>query len=484
MPKTSTSIIAATVTALCVYFGTGLHPHWWMTWLAAVPVLALAYRAAALPAFLVSFFAFLIGELNLWGYFSVLEIPFPIRCLALVGIAAIFAAGVLLSRALYRRGHSLLATFALPTVFVAFEFANSFGRNGTALNFAYSQMDCLPLLQLASVTGVWGISFVVLFFSSMLAQLLFHPESPRKLAIVSATVFLAIFAFGTLRLKEAPEGRDIRIGLAASDQRPLLGTETKASALLASYENSITELTKQGAGVIVLPEKIFTTNDFQSSGFHKRLRELAIQNAVGMVTAPGQVSLTDSIVIVAGVDQQDTPLKHNLAFALSPLHESTYEKHHMVVSWEDGYEVGSKALLLPSPNAELGVAICKDMDFPRLSRTYAELGAQLMLIPAWDFEVDDWLHSRMAIMRSVESGFAMARSAKQGFMTINDDRGRVLFERRSDATGSAHLIGNIRLYGSHTLYARFGDWFAWLNLAALAFLLFSLRTVREQLTDD
>ena len=146
----------------------------------------------------------------------------------------------------------------------------------------------------------------------------------------------------------------------------------------------------------------------------------------------------------------------------------------MVVGWEDEYEIGRSTLMLPAPNQSFGVTICKDMDFPRLSRTYGQLGAELMLVPAWDFEIDDWLHSRMAIMRSVESGFAMARSAKQGFMTINDNRGRVLAQARSDDSGSAHVLGSVNLSPTKTIYVRLGDWFAWLNLVALVALLFSL----------
>ena len=123
-------------------------------------------------------------------------------------------------------------------------------------------------------------------------------------------------------------------------------------------------------------------------------------------------------------------------------------------------------VMLPAPHSSWGIEICKDMDFPPLSRAYGKLGADLMLVPAWDFEIDDWLHGRMAVMRGVESGFAIARSAKQGFMTISDNRGRILFERRSDPSGTAHVIGTPKLYSGQTLYARFGDWFAWLNLAA------------------
>ena len=129
---------------------------------------------------------------------------------------------------------------------------------------------------------------------------------------------------------------------------------------------------------------------------------------------------------------------------------------------------------MPAPLTYVGVQICKDMDFPNLSRTYGKLGTQLMLVPAWDFEIDDWLHGRMAVMRGVESGFAIARSAKQGFMTLSDSRGRILSEKHSGTTADAMLIGSIKLSTDSTIYSQLGDWFAWLNLAALVILVLSL----------
>jgi apolipoprotein N-acyltransferase len=54
--------------------------------------------------------------------------------------------------------------------------------------------------------------------------------------------------------------------------------------------------------------------------------------------------------------------------------------------------------------------ICKDMDFPAQTRVYGTRHIDLILVPAWDFTVDAWLHS----FRCVESGFAMVRIAKKG----------------------------------------------------------------------
>ena len=124
-----------------------------------------------------------------------------------------------------------------------------------------------------------------------------------------------------------------------------------------------------------------------------------------------------------------------------------------------------------------GVEICKDMDFPLLARQYSNDGVGLLLVPAWDFIADGWLHDRMAVLRGVESGFSIARVAKQGLLTLTDDRGRVLAERNSSAQlwntsdPFTTLTGSIPVRNEPTIYARTGDWFAWLDLA-LAVLLF------------
>ena len=106
-----------------------------------------------------------------------------------------------------------------------------------------------------------------------------------------------------------------------------------------------------------------------------------------------------------------------------------------------------------------------------------------MLVPAWDFTVDDWLHSRMAVLRGVEGGFAIARSAKQGQMTISDNRGRILAEEHSSDSG-ASIIGSLSPGSEETIYARLGDWFAWVNLAILISLIATLFRRRDSLKNQ
>jgi apolipoprotein N-acyltransferase len=135
---------------------------------------------------------------------------------------------------------------------------------------------------------------------------------------------------------------------------------------------------------------------------------------------------------------------------------------------------------VPQLGGAWGLEICKDMDFPALSREYGRDGATLLLVPAWDFRADGWLHGRMAVLRSVENGFGIARSARNGLLTINDSRGRILAE--ADSSSATFAMANVTLptIRESTFYRRCGDWFAWLNLATLvSILLLSLRSSRQ-----
>jgi apolipoprotein N-acyltransferase len=158
----------------------------------------------------------------------------------------------------------------------------------------------------------------------------------------------------------------------------------------------------------------------------------------------------------------------------------SYDKHHMLPPFESSFKPGTTLTLLPKASETWGVAICKDMDFTPLSRQYGEAGTGLMLVPAWDFNLDRWWHGHIAVMRGVEDGFSIARAARNGYLTMSDDRGRILAETRSDSAPTATLLAEIPVMHNTTLYLLLGDWFAWFALATLVFALIRLYKLRNR----
>jgi apolipoprotein N-acyltransferase len=150
--------------------------------------------------------------------------------------------------------------------------------------------------------------------------------------------------------------------------------------------------------------------------------------------------------------------------------EANYDKHHLLLGVEPE-KPGDKRVILDQPSGRWGLQICKDMDFPELSRQYATGGANLLLVPAWDFNLDRWLHARMAVLRAVENGFALARSARNGLLTLSDSRGRILAETATLPSRFVSITGKVNVASEETFYTRTGDWFAWLCIATFVILL-------------
>lgn len=452
---------AAVLSGLGWWFGTGLHPNAWLTWLAPLPLLLLAPRLRWRHAALAALCAGACAGLNLWHYLRhIIGLPLPVGVLAALGPGLAFALSLLLFRQLARRGRYAAAALGFPALWVALDFATLRATpHGTFGSLAYSQLDFLPFVQLGSLTGIWGIVFVLLLVPAALAAAL-APGAGRatRLGVPGGAMLLlaAVLAYGYARL-QAPAASTMRIGLVSIPAPSRAAVDTPDGArLLKRYLAAIDALGAQGVQAVVLPETAFASTGTAIPAF-------------------AQSAARHQLSLVAGVAVRDAGQgERNMALAYRPgvAEPIGYAKRHLIPGFESHYRPGDGYSMLPGTS--IGLAVCKDMDFHDIGHAYADRGASLLLVPAWDFAADGRMHSRMAVMRGIESGFAVARAALRGNLTLSDDRGRIVAET-SDERGEASIAGTLPLYGSRTLFARWGDWFAWLDLALLAAVLLALR---------
>jgi len=456
--------VALLLSSVALYLGSGLHPIWWVLWIAPIPVLTVAPRLSRRTAFATAFVSYALGGLNLWTYFRhALSTPLSVTLLIVALPALAFAADVLLYRWMLTKS-AWRAAVLFPSFWVACEFLNAItSPHSTAGNLGYTQMDFLPILQIASITGIWSISFCVFLFSATAAILLSgHRKAAdhRTLAIVVLTLLLAVVGFGVWRLYTTPPTQHtVIVGLVASDLGQNLLTEDPSDTLrlLHDYAGQAEALAAEGAKVIVIPEKIAV------------LLAASLPEADSLLQSTAEKS---QALIVVGVIHPTTSAKWNEARLYFPDGSiRTYEKHHMLPVYEGKLTVGTTRTEWQEPSGLWGITICKDMDFPQLSREYGEDGVGLLLVPAWDFVADGWWHGRMAILRGVESGFSIARAPKQGILSVSDNHGRVLAEKPTGSAPFVTLVAAVPVQYVPTLYARFGDWFGWLNVAVLLLLL-------------
>jgi len=459
-------VVAGLASAAFLYFGTGLHPIWWLLWVAPVPVLAISPRLRGSAAFLLGSIAWFLGEMNQWNYLRhVVALPLRIIILAFVVAPVVFGLGVLFTRSFLRRGSLFLAALSFPVYWVTCEYLNAISSpHSTWGNLAYTQANCLPLTQIASVTGLWGISFVAFLFASTVAALFSgvgEPSQRRALAIAVGCVVSAVFVFGMVRLESKPSGKSVAVTLVGKDvpMSLYLGSEEQALELLGEYAAEVRRVTPAGIQVVVLPEKIGRVSE---------------SNLVEVDAVFSSVASETHAAIDLGLVRKTPSGAFNSSRFYSPdgKMEANYDKHHLLPGVEPE-KPGNKRIILDQSSGRWGLQICKDMDFPALSREYAADGADLMLVPAWDFDVDRWLHSRMAVLRAIENGFALARSARNGLLTLSDNRGRILAETPTAPGRFISISGMLNVAPEETFYTRTGDWFAWLCVATFVVLVAS-----------
>jgi apolipoprotein N-acyltransferase len=311
------------------------------------------------------------------------------------------------------------------------------------------------------------MSFLLVAFPAAVAVALHlrksEPQRALRVAAATAGVMLLVLGYGTLRLIQSDQHNNIKVGLVTSDlpeNDRIVHAGPDAERLLTQYAAQASKLAARGAQVIVMPEKLAAVRDSDTPVDDAILQSVA--NSSGAIIVAGELQVSPDATGTG-------TLRYNRAKVYRPQAPvSSYNKEHMLPPLESDETPGTEKLLFKSGPNTLGVAICKDMDFTSMSLAYADLGAHLMLVPGWDFNVDGVWHGHMAIMRGVEGGFSVARAAKDGYLFVSDDRGRVLAETRSDAAPFATLLADVPVGHEPTLFQRWGNWFAWVAVAAFA----------------
>jgi len=437
------ALLCTLASALAFALAHGTPDLWPLAWLAPVPILWLALGAQrAWPVALGATAAYALGELGvLWPYVKPAGV---VVIAAAVGPAIAFALVVLAARLVDRRTSSpTLVALTFAALWTGWEWlASILSPHGTFGAWGYSQVDAPVLIQSASLFGVWIVGFLIACVAASIALSIRHRRATPvlvALALVAANV-----AYGVWQLRRS-DGPLVRVAASARNHDDRVGPDALSSAQAVEARR----LATQGATMIVFPEKGALLPDVRRD----------------TVLAPLVAAARETRAMLAtGFDQTGTT-RRNVAYVVAGDGSvQAYTKRHHIPGLESGYAIGASPGLLGGGRA---VAICKDLDFQRTLRGDARSatdagGMGVILVPAWDFNADGWVHARIAIVRGVEGGYAIVRAAANGLVTISDANGRVLASRASGRDAYASVIADVPMGAGHTLYLRIGDLFAWL----------------------
>ena len=344
----------------------------------------------------------------------------------------------------------------------------------------YSQVTVLPVAQLASLVGVFGVSALVAGVSAALVDAAVR----RTLApAVSAAILLgAVVAWGSARASRAElvtDGQPLRVGLIQGNvDQGLKWDQARSAAIFASYLAMTRDAIGRGATLVIWPESSTPFRYEEDAVGAAEIRSLARQAHVSLIFGSDQLEWR------AAGTRRIPDKAYNSAFLVRSDGETggTYRKMHLV-PWGEyvplkqwlsfvgplveaigtGFAAGDEATLLRVAGHPVSVAICYEVIYPELVRKFVAEGSELLTTitnDAWFGTTSaPYQHFEQASMRAIEEGRFLVRAANTGISGIVDPYGRVL--ARTELLRPAALVGDARFLRASTFYGRHGDWLAY-----------------------
>jgi apolipoprotein N-acyltransferase len=389
--------------------------------------------------------------------------------------------------------------FVFPVAFTALEWILSLGKApNTTGSLAYSQYSSLALMQILSVTGMWGVIFLITWCASTVNLLWEHGfewRRVRPMVGVYAGVLLTVLVFGYARLlltppptqsieaatitldpsiqRAAEAGIDwLALGQATDAQREAVGVQLEPiiNQMLARTEAAL----RGGAKIVVWAEGSGTILEEDQAESLGRVQALAREYGAYIEPALAVAIRTKSQYFLL-----------NQAILIDPAGKVqwTYEKTFPTEPVESYYTVAGTGVLpvIGTPYGVMSSAICNDLHFPPLIRQAGWQNVDIFLAPVNDvhpFKAEDEIG---AVYRAIENGFSLVRPADYGFSTIVDYQGRVLAIQDYFGNTSGVMMTTVPIHGVRTIYSRTGDVFAYFCVAAVVLLMGLAVLPRKQL---
>lgn len=476
-----------------------------LAWVALVPFLASLLELRPGRAFKAGFFMglpYFFGT-QYWIYHSIYHYggaSFAVAISTVLLLAAYeslytAAFGALFSHSI--RNTPLPALLLAPLYWVFFEFIRSYAFTGFPWSsIGYTQHAFLPAIQFADITGVYGVSFLVVAVNGAIADFFIARSRrrekplanlwPTAVGLAALAVFaLAVFGYGYFRLNQERPGREARVSVVQGSieqnvkwdpgyQREVLDTYKALTAAAATGEPEL----------IVWPESAvpfyWEKDEFYTAEMRRFASGIETELLFGAVTVKDAYELSNSAVLLGRHGEtlhiydkihlvpfgEYVPLKSVLGLFVNRLVEGVGD-----------YVPGRSYEKAEASVGRFGAMVCYEIIFPGLVRKFYKRDGDLMV----NITNDAWFgrttgpyqHFAMGALRAVENRKPLVRAANTGISGFIDSNGKVLktlplFERGA-------ITEEIKTDSTRTFYSRYGDLFSYLCIITTVILLASIR---------
>jgi apolipoprotein N-acyltransferase len=460
-PKDRWSFLWLAIGALLMVFANGRWIVPAATWLAPVFLLRFTRTQKAGRGLAVSLLVLMAVYVIAWK--GLIPLPGIFYYIVAGSLGLVFWLAFLADRLLTPRITGFAATLVFPLAWTTLEYVyamtNPYASWGS---LAYTQYQNLPLVQIVSVTGIWGLTFLITWFASVFNWMWenqFAWPGIRRGTALYAGVLVSVLLLGGVRLVIfAPDGDAVRVdAITGTPQTEGLPSDQ----LLDNYLERTRHQARAGADVVVWDEAGVVVDQPNEHLFVDRGCELARQEHIYLLMGLCVMNVKDA-----------RGSAFNKAVWINPQGQVVFEYlKHLLIPGGSFIAGDGELKTEPTPFGKITAAICMDLDHPGLIRQAGRAKADILLAPSSDWREIDPIHTRMAAFRAVENGFSLVRCTNEGLSAAFDYQGRMLAAADYFNSHAAPLVSYVPAKGVETVYSVIGDAFPWLCAATIVLLL-------------
>ena len=364
---------------------------------------------------------------------------------------------------------------------------------------SHSQHQYPTIIQVASLAGNYGVSFLVVLVNAVFAAaiLLCARSSPSKfsakhvfiLIVIGGSLMTSSFWYGHRIVSKPIIGNEIKVSLVQGNIDQTKKWDPKyAEFIMETYVELTWKAIRDQPDLIVWPEAATPTVISRDQKLYFQVKHLAEETGVPLLLGSSshqkfgkaqsrKIEFRNSAFLI-GPDPQAKNQQYD-KIRLLPFGEYLPYRETIPWSWIDVPNVastmpGKESTVFQCPTFRFSVNICWETIFPDMVRQFVKNGAQFVVNitnEAWfGKSAAPYQFLSMNAFRAVENRVYVVRCANTGISCFIDPFGRIV-DRVKDQAGQdifvqGVLTKTILAMESKTIYTQYGDWFAWLCILA------------------
>jgi apolipoprotein N-acyltransferase len=428
----------------------------------------------------------IVMGLVLYGstFFWIAWVTFP-GALGAIGFLALYMGLFTLVFHFILRSWGHIALLVFPFFWTAMEFLRSMGQLGFPwTSICYSQTEYLSLIQFASITGPYGVSFWLACINCLVFWSLYRWGRAKYLLLLLIPLILIPYVYGRRVIPKSQASGDFKVALIQPNAEPDIKWDSR---FIEHNFEVLIDLTRQiqqeHPDLIIWPETATPCYLMKQKKYRQIVRDLVDELGIPLLTGSPDYApvgteeieyFNSAFFFIPGRQEVQQYSKMQLVpFSEKIPYDEKIPLLRKINFGEADFTPGRDETIFQHPLGDFAVLVCFESIFPQLARKFHHLGASFLVI----ITNDGWFgktsapfqHAQIAIFRAIETRTSIARCANTGVSMVIDPFGRVVKE--TPIFVKEKVMADLSLQKQTTYYDRKGEWLSWACVAVAGLFL-------------